>query len=146
MADKTISITNIRDLIDEEIAKFASRASSDDGGLLYDSLVNYSKDADEIERAVRDAMSAEMSVMTDIVTSASYGNGTASFSFRLPDHPGDWNNETEDLGRVIACDVIVSWFKKRGHEDYVTVMSEARDSALTRLSRNLYRRKPVSRS
>lgn len=145
MASNTISITNIRDLIDEEIAKLASRASTDDGSLLYDSLVNYSKDSNEIDRAVTDCVSAEQSEMSDIIESATYDNGVVDIAFNLPDHPADWSNETHDLGRLIACDVVVNWFKKRGHEDYVSVMTENRDSALVRLKRNLYRRKPISR-
>lgn len=98
-------------LITEEVSRIAAGAYSDDGVSLYDSIAIHSRDADDVSRAIRDAVDAVVRRTADICT---YIPATPALSFYVPDM--DTTKETlvgNELDRAISLGATATWLREK---------------------------------
>ena len=135
-------------MFDEELAKFASRAAAEDGRQLYEGIINFSNDEDEIARLLSASCNDFKSQFGDIVVSAEYEPteiGNISVEVNAPDHPEKWVNDSNDIAAFIAVNAICHWMIKRQRQTEAEILSAERNAIAERLKHSLYQRKTITR-
>lgn len=127
----TINNTTITNLVTEEVSRVAAAAYADDGTSLYDSIVIHSRDANDVSRAIMDAVDAVVRRTTDICT---YIPATPALSFYVPDM--DSTKETlasDELTRAISLWAVSIWMREKypaRYQDYADRAAAALDAAV----------------
>ena len=127
----TINNTTLTNLVNEEISRIAASAYSDDGNSLYDSVVTYSRDADAVSRALKDALDAVIGRTVDICT---YIPGTPALSLYAPDMDSSKEGAVSDeVTRAISLGAVSILLKEKlpaRSEEYADRSKSALDIAV----------------
>ena len=127
----TINSTTLTDLITEEVSRVAAASYSDDGGSQYDAVAIHSRDADTIDRMIRDGVGAVARRLVDICTVIP---SPLALSIYVPDF--DTTKETmakDELDRAISLGAVATWLKEKlpsRSEEYATRANNALEIAV----------------
>ena len=127
----TINNTTITNLVTEEVSRVAAAAYADDGTSLYDSIVIHSRDANDVSRAIKDAVDAVIKRAVDICT---YIPATPALSFYAPDM--DSTKETaasDEVTRAIVLGAVSVWMREKypvRYQDYADRSAAALNNAI----------------
>ena len=105
-------VDSFRAGIDEEASKAAQRAVGKEGQLLYDALKIYSKDKNEIEQSIRDAMDSVALRLADM-SKLAFANRIYNLSIYAPDIAETQEVLEREIARYVTVKVVSDWFTKR---------------------------------
>lgn len=124
-------VDSFRAGIDEEASKAAQRAVGKEGQLLYDALLIYSKDKNEVEQSIRDAMDTVALRLADM-SKLTLASRIYNLSLYAPDVAETQEVLEREIIRYVALKVVADWFTKR-YPDTGNYYSEMAASVLTKV-------------
>lgn len=121
----TINASTLKEAIEEEISRVASRSVSADGVSLYDSVKITSRDRGTIERMIEDMESVLMSRFRDFTSFVA----EHSITLNLPDLPCGYEDKIEaELNRAVTMGVVAYWLEERNVQESANYLARSNRS------------------